>query len=257
MQRFPPFVVGRCPGCGLHYLSPRVSEAAMSAAYSADDYFEGGGIGYSSYLSQERTLRSTFRRLLRELERRGLTGGALLEVGCAYGFFLDEAREFFSRRTGTDFSAGAAARARASGAQVVVGGLSGLPDGEKYDCAAAIHVIEHIYHPVDFLAELADRLRPGGTVLLAAPDMGSPWRRLLGRRWPFYKVPEHVSFFDATSMPRLLTRAGFVDPQRLPYTSLFPLGLIADKLGARLGGRLGGLPVWIPATSVAFVARRR
>ena len=84
--------------------------------------YQGGQSGYAdtSYFEQETALRATFKRLLRNLEKREMTGGELLEIGCGYGYLLDEARPYFSRRVGTDFSPEAAAHARKSGAEVFV-----------------------------------------------------------------------------------------------------------------------------------------
>ncbi len=227
----------------------------MLERYRTASYFAGPGAGYSNYEAQEATLRRTFRSFLRELDRRGSLHGRLLEVGCAYGYFLEEARRYFSVRVGTDFSPEALAKAAPAADRVVLGGLADLRPGELFEFAAVIHVIEHIYEPVRFLEELRLRLVPGGRVLVATPDFGSLWRHLLGRRWPFFKVPEHVAFFDRATLPALLRRAGFEAPVPLAYPSLFPLGLVAEKVGLRLGGALHGWPVWIPATSIAFSAR--
>ena len=117
--RFDPYAVVRCQMCGFYYLSPRLTEIAMLDIYRNDDYFEGAASGYSSYIEQEGALRTTFRRFLTNLRQRGLTGGSLLEVGCGYGYLLDEARHDFSRRVGTDFSALAATEARRYADQVL------------------------------------------------------------------------------------------------------------------------------------------
>ena len=249
-----PYRVVRCR-CGLGYLSPRLAEEAMFRAYRDDGYFEGAGPGYSSYLAQEPTLRRTFRRLLADLERHGMTGGRLLEVGCAYGFFLDEARGKFERREGTEFSRAAAERAGQRADRVLLGGLEQLGGEERYRLAACIHVIEHVYDPVAFVARLREHLEPGGWLILATPDMGGFWRPLLGRRWPFYKMPEHVSYFDRRSLARLLEAGGFGDVRPLPYASYFSLDLVVEKLGQRLTGPLGRLQLRLPATTVALAGR--
>lgn len=244
----------QCP-CGMWYLSPRLRETAMFATYRDDRYFEGEGLGYSSYLAQESTLRLTFRRLLRELESRGLTGGRLLEVGCAYGFFLDEARGRFETRDGTEFSEAAAERAREVADRVYLGGLERLGAEDRYRVAACIHVIEHVYDPVAFLTRLRGHLEPGGWLVLATPDMGGFWRPLLGRRWPFYKMPEHVSYFDAASLRRLLEAGGYRDVRPLPYASYFTLDLVAEKLGLALPRALSHVRLRLPATTVALAGR--
>ena len=251
----PPFRAVRCR-CGFWYLSPRLAESAMVGAYRDDGYFEGEGLGYSSYLAQEATLRRTFRRLLRTLERRGMTGGALLEVGCAYGFFLDEARERFGPRVGTEYSPAAAERARERTDRVVLGGLDELDAGDRFRLAACIHVIEHVYDPVGFVRRLHDHLEPGGWVVVATPDMGGFWRPLLGRRWPFYKMPEHVTYFDRESLGRLLEAGGFEDVRPIPYASYFAFDLVAEKLGVRLPDALSRLWLRLPATTVALAGRR-
>ncbi len=273
----------RCPECGLWYLSPRLNEAAMVAAYREASYFEGGdGPGYSSYLAQESTLRRTFRRLLREMQRLGMTGGSgagdksgagkaggrLLEIGCAYGFFLDEAKPYFAHRAGTEFSEAGAALARPCADHVYVGGLEAIPDGAhggQFDTIVLIHTIEHVYDPVGLLAGLMEHLAPGGWLVVATPDMGGFWRPLLGRRWPFWKPPEHVAFYTSKSLAALLAKAGCEEVRRMPYLSYFPLSLVREKLmpwrspAAGKPAGEGGDPavaVWMPATTVAAAGRK-
>lgn len=85
-----PYTVVRCSDCDMHYLYPRLTEKAMLRSYAQDSYFEGGEAGYSDtgYSEQEQALRSTFARLMANLEKRSLTGGSLLEIGCGYGFSM-------------------------------------------------------------------------------------------------------------------------------------------------------------------------
>jgi 2-polyprenyl-3-methyl-5-hydroxy-6-metoxy-1,4-benzoquinol methylase len=228
----------------------------MIERYEDDTYFEGGDAGYSSYQAQEATLRPTFRRFLGELSRRGITGGRLLEVGCAYGFFLEEAKGFFDHRAGTDYSPGALERAKGRADRLLLGGTEQIAPGELFDCIACIHVIEHIYDPVGFLRTLAGHLRPGGSIVLATPDMGSFWRPLLRSRWPFFKTPEHVTYFDRRTLAALLERAGLESVQPLPYGSAFSLALIGEKLGVRMPDGWKDRQLWLPATTIAAAGRK-
>ncbi len=254
-----PYTVVRCKECGLYYLCPRLVESAMEEAYRKLSYYEGGECGYAdtSYTAQEFALRATFKCLLNNLAGRGLTSGDLLEVGCGYGYLLDEARSFFQRRVGTEFSPQGAEIAGKTGAEVFVGGLEQIPTDARFDCIIATQVIEHIYQPLSFVKQLAGHIKPGGHIILATPDIGGALRKLMRRRWPSFKVPEHVLYFDYKTLSSLMNRAGLTDVRRLPYPHAFPLGLIAAKFGFNLPPGLGRLKIWVPATTVAAYGRVR
>ena len=64
-------------------------------------------------------LRREFARTV-EFIRARRDGGRLLEVGCAYGFFLQEAKPFFDV-SGIELAADAAAHARRAGLNVLTG----------------------------------------------------------------------------------------------------------------------------------------
>jgi len=247
----PPFGLVRCADCGLVYLSPRLSEAAMLARYRNGDYFAGRDVGYDDYGRQEVSLRATFRRFLRRLAARGLAGGRLLEIGAGHGFLLDEARDMFIRREGTEFDPDGDRKAAARADRVYRGGIEAVPPGARFDLVIANQVIEHVYDPVGFLAAIKTRINAGGALVLATPWMNGFWFRILGRRWPSFKIPEHVAFYDPDCLRELMENAGYRYGGRIPYPHAFPLGLIAQKLGLRLPGSLARISAWLPATTVA------
>ena len=250
----PGYRVVRCTSCDFCYLSPRPQEEHIFAIYEDAAYYAGELQGYSNYEIQEAALGLTFRRLLQNLQKRDLTGGRLLEVGCGFGYLLREARTHFDYMEATDFAEPAAQRAAAYADKVHKGGLDKVADEARFDLVIANHVIEHVYDPVGFTRELMRRLKPGGTLVLSTPNMGSPWRRLMGRRWPSFKLPEHVLYFDRTSLQRLMQLAGAGMAQILPYPHAFPLTLVASKLRLTVPARLAGISLWIPGTTVALYA---
>lgn len=248
-----PYAVERCAECGLHYLYPRLTAGAIEQIYLDPSYYEGGSSGYSdaSYAFQEPALRATFRRFLLNLIKRGLTGGELLEVGCGPGFLLDEAKAFFDRRFGTEFSPEIAAMARGTGAQVFAGGIEQVPADLKFHCVIATQVIEHVYDPLTFVRQIVDHTLPGGHIVLATPDIGGVLRKIMGRRWPSFKTPEHVVYFDFATLSSLMRRGGLETVRRLPYPHAFPLGLLAAKFRLALPHWLARMRTWVPATTVA------
>ena len=250
------FAVVRCGRCRLWYLSPRLPEVAMAEAYRSGSYFDGEGAGYERYGDQAKSLRLTFRRLLQTMAKRGLTGGSLLEVGCGYGFFLEEAKDHFAERFGSEYSPPAAARAADHAREIFRGGIEAIPENRQFDCIVACHVIEHVYEPRAFMELLLRHLKPGGHCVLAAPDMGGFWRKVMGRAWPSFKYPEHVVFYDDESLHRLMRGNGLKDLAPLPYPHAFPLGQICRKLRLPSPKALEDVSIWLPGTTVAYVGTR-
>lgn len=251
-----PYRVVRCGGCRLWYLSPRLTSSAMENFYRSDDYFSGGEAGYADYARQEKSLRITFRRLLADLAGLRATGGRLLEIGSGLGFFLDESRNHFTRRLGIELSAKASADAAARADAPVYRDIEGLGDEPPFDCIVALHVIEHIHQPVAFLRRIGGLLAPGGTLVLAAPHMGSLWRLAMGRHWPSFKYPEHVAFFDSSTLKRLFAEAGFANPTRLAYLHDFSLSDILAKLHLPRSSLTDRVTLPLPATTICYAARR-
>ena len=184
LHTFEPFKVVSCRNCRLIYLNPRLKESDMMKVYQENDYFsDSGDSGYQNYnyLSQEESLRMTFRRFLKELKKNDIASGRLLELGCGYGYFLDEAKHHFSYLTGTELSQEAGDYARKiSGADIYIGDLSSLPN-EIFDfnLIVTINVIEHIYDPAEFILSLKKRLVKGGRIIIATPNIGSIWYKIM------------------------------------------------------------------------------
>lgn len=261
--RFLPFGVVRCCRCDLHYLSPRPAERWARALYAGSEYFgENEGIEgepvtpvFDSQVHTP-TARLTSRRLLRTLSHRGLTGGALLEVGCGVGLFLAEARRYFGRCEGTERSAAAALEAGKRSDGVSVGGIEGVPAVPTYDVVLSHQRIQHERDPVSFLWEQVQRVVPGGTIVATTPWMGSLWQRALREHWSGFQVPEHLHYFDRDTLRDAFYRAGLVEVQSVPHLQAFPLARVAQKLGVTLPDTLADASLWIPNATLAVIGRR-
>src|SRR5262249_56539606 len=90
------------------------------AAYYTENYFSGGHAdGYADYLGAELVLRREFARSV-DFIRKLRSGGKLLELGCAYGFFLREAARYFEV-AGIELADEAAAHGRRAGRNILAG----------------------------------------------------------------------------------------------------------------------------------------
>ena len=178
-------------------------------------YFRSGessehGEGYGDYLAEEDLHRLNARRRLRLLEGLVPTG-AILDVGCAAGFFLDEAR-----RRGWDVSGSELSPEMASWAGDELG-LDGIVQGPfseqgwergSFDVVTMWDYIEHTLDPTAELSRAVELLRPGGILVLSTGDAGSLLARLSGRRWHLLTPRHHNYFFTRKALLLALDEAG-------------------------------------------------
>ncbi|MDF2995494.1 MAG: hypothetical protein K0R27_1131 [Xanthobacteraceae bacterium] len=227
--------IWQCEACGLG----RTDAASFDPdTYYTADYFSGGHAdGYADYLGTEGVLRREFAGTV-DLIRRHCHSGRLLEIGCAYGFFLEEARRHFEV-AGIELAEDAAEHCRKSGLNV----LSGVADEEKLaalgdmDVIVLLDVIEHLPDPHETLSLCARHLRPGGIIVLTTGDFGSPLARWLGASWRLMTPPQHLWFFTAHSIERLSVRLGMrVEALDHPW-KIVPASLVLFQLGRMFGRR--------------------
>lgn len=198
-----------CAPCECGFLPRDALPSDLESLYDAD-YFAGRGeCGYGGYLRDEPLLIRNFDRRLAWIESLH-PPGRLLEVGCAYGLFLRQARQRGWDVMGVELaSACAGIAARNAGAPVRLGDLLSVELPPGFDVIAMFDVIEHLERPVECLARCRELLGPGGLLVVETGDVRSPWARLLGRRWTFLDPPQHLVYFTPASLERLLRRTGF------------------------------------------------
>ena len=235
----------QCAACGLGRAQ---APAFDPAAYYTQGYFSGDHAdGYADYLGAEPVLRREFARTVAFLRRYRGTG-KLLEVGCAYGFFLQEAKRYFTV-SGIELADDAAAYCRHHGLAVETGTAETVErsGGGPFDAIVLLDVIEHVPDPHATIAALARALAPGGIILLTTGDFASLAARALGSAWRLMTPPQHLWFFTPRSMERLAAGAGLEVASRDHPWKIVPLALVAYHLG-----RMAGVRVKLPASHVGL-----
>jgi SAM-dependent methyltransferase len=224
----------RCRSCGVG----RANVLAFKAeALYTNEYFTGKvSHAYVDYAGSENILRREFRRQLRFL-RDFTPGGKLLEIGCAYGFFLQEAKLFFDVY-GIEISKGAVDFFRRAGLSHVW--RAPLTENlarniGELDAVVLLDVIEHVDDVIGTMALAISRLRPGGVVLLTTGDWNSFVARTTGASWRLMAPPHHLWYFTRTSLRRLFERLGCREEHYSHPWKLVPLELIMNQLGTMLG----------------------
>ncbi len=162
--KFSSSAILTCNNCGLRFVRPLPDVEAMKEEYDKE-YF-------SLYLSQYKKHREArFIEELIEIEKLCKTG-KILDVGCAYGFFLNLARNRGWEVFGVDISEHAAEVARQLyGLNIFIGTLeeSNFPDS-FFDVVTLWTVLEHIPDPLSTLIEIRRILKPDGLLVIEIPN---------------------------------------------------------------------------------------
>jgi 2-polyprenyl-3-methyl-5-hydroxy-6-metoxy-1,4-benzoquinol methylase len=227
--------IRQCPACGLGHAEPGGFEPT---SYYTADYFNGShGDGYADYRGAEPVLRKEFARTVAFI-RKIVPGGRLLDIGCAYGFFLQEAKPFYDV-SGIELAEEAAAYSRTNGLGVHAGVAdeAAMAHVGPLDVITLFDVIEHLPEPHDVLSLAARHLKPGGIVVLTTGDFGSLAAKLMGPKWRLMTPPQHLWFFTRESIRRMGARSGLTMTHFSHPGKVVPLSLIGFQLRRMLGLR--------------------
>jgi SAM-dependent methyltransferase len=199
-------LLARCRSCDLIFLLRTPELPAEVAALYAGDYFTGGEFG--DYAKQHQTFARNFRAYLDRMRQAGASGGRLLEVGCAYGFFLEQAQSSFDA-SGIDVNAPAIDAAKALGVRAEFAEFLSYTPAATPDVVCMWDTIEHLLDPVAYVRRAHALLADQGWLFLTTGDIGSAMARFRGARWRMIHPPSHVNYFSRKTITRLLNDAGF------------------------------------------------
>ena len=192
----------RCADCGLVRSDPIADPDALAALYRRSEF---------GYADQVPALRRTYRHYLDALDQFGAQKGALLEVGCGNGFFLETAREAgYAAVHGVEPSADAVAKARPDIRPGIVRDVMrpGLFATGAFDVVCLFQVLDHLPDPGPVLDECLRVLRPGGLILCLNHNVEAFSARIMRERSPIVDV-EHTYLYGPATMGRMFAAHGF------------------------------------------------
>lgn len=202
--------IRECPVCHLQYVETKTSEGHVTQVYG-DNYFLGGGAGYSNYLSEEKII-TDHGRYYGKLLKKFTQPGTVLDVGAAAGFILKGLSEYGWKGVGLEPNATMAKHGREeTGVNIEVGALEGFASDEKFDLVTMIQVVPHFYQLKEALQAAADLTKPSGYWLIETWNKDSWMARLMGQNWHEYSPPSVLHFFSPKTLGLLANQFGFVE----------------------------------------------
>ena len=138
-----------------------------------------------------------------------ISDGRLLDIGCADGVFIQQARHAGIEAEGIDISQVAVEKALQLGVPAYCRDIFDHNPEYKYETITGFDVLEHVLDPIKFLDSLKRLLKLGGVLVLTTPNRLSLFRMLMGKRWYFYIPEEHLYYFDPITVRQFLEHRGF------------------------------------------------
>ena len=208
----PGYKLARCSSCGMVWdpFPPVNAFSRYDRNYFINENPKGG---YANYFEGMKINKKTFYQRLLRIEKRIGGKGRLLDVGCALGDCLSEAKILgWTDVVGLEVSSFAFQFAKRRGLKVKLGTLSKtFFKPNTFDAVLYQDVVEHIKDPLNELIKVKKVLKPRGLVFLVTPDIEGLWSKLLGRFWYHYKPGEHLNYFSQKTIKSVLKKSGFVN----------------------------------------------
>ena len=201
-----PWNYAECSNCGLVFTNPRYSESTLNKLY-AEQYYQAA----EDYQNQQvarptedhMNLAKRVKKILSEFD-----SCHSIDVGCGGGRLVEAfALEGFDA-SGIEPNTQTVETAKEAGRNISTDNLSDLSDN-RYECVTAIHVLEHVILPKEFLAEVYRILKPDGVFVVEVPNFGSKASKIQGKNWNALHPGTHLFHFTPETLSLLLKDTGF------------------------------------------------
>lgn len=197
------FDIYKCKNCDLIYAI--VHENDLENAYETDYYKKV----YPDYEADKKVYDLNSKLTLKLMEKYS-NKGKLLEIGCAFGFFLKFAKDTGWETTGFEISKYASKLAKEKyRINVINSNFLTYQSDEKYDFACLFDTIEHLQDPSSMIKKVAEALKPSSKIIITTGNIDALSAKVLGSKWRLLAPPLHIYYYTPKTLSALLEKHGF------------------------------------------------
>ena len=209
----------QCSECGLQFIHPQPAPAALEKLYGEGFYSEAKRDDLISRLFARYEQLCYWDRF--RIFRRQPDNLKLLDVGSGNGHFLAFMRRRGWQVSGVEWSrAGVEIARRQFDIDVFQGPVEDAAfPASHFDVVTLWHVLEHLPDPLETGKEIYRILKPGGTIVVAVPNVESFEAVYFKEKWALLDLPRHLYGFSPRTIELLLHAAG-LEVTRVEHFSL-------------------------------------
>ena len=199
-----------CLQCGHIFSDFQLNDEELFKLYSKKYFF---GEEYSDYIADKKVFQKNFRLRLKVLQ--GFLDPTrhrhLLEIGCAYGFFLDIVSDQFDTLLGIDISEDGVVYAQEQLELNVISTdfLKYDFGSQKFDVVCMWDTIEHLLSPHLYLEKMSRLMERGSIIAITTGNIESLNARIRKDKWRLMHMPTHIHYFSRKTLERVLDNNGF------------------------------------------------
>lgn len=161
----------------------------------------------------------------------------ILDIGCGYGQSLAYHKERGCEVYGIEVDTNIQQIADIYDINLHLGQFDpNIYENNFFDYVTLDQVLEHIADPLKLLSGIAKKIKPGGSVIISAPNANGWGSKVFGKRWINWHVPYHIHFYTDKSMQIIAGKAGLkikdictITPSDWIYYQWFHLLLYPEK----------------------------
>jgi len=226
------FPVVRCKSCNHVFTNPRPADADLGVFYESEDYISHTNSSKGLFNKAYQIVRKFALQQKRKLvEKHHPSKGALLDIGCGTGDFLNVMKNAGWQVSGVEESVVARQQAVDRFHLDVVPGQSVFEkEPQSLDVITLWHVLEHLPNLNAYFELFQRLLKPSGVLIIAVPNHESFDAQFYKDDWAAWDVPIHVSHFSKTSLHNWADKYGFEISaiQNMPFDSFY-VSMLSEK----------------------------
>ncbi len=206
ISNVPEINIIRCGSCNHFYASHIIKPEILNRYYSE--------INSELYVNKcpepKDGLIKKHIHLIKEIEKRYVNGGNILDIGCGTGFLLS----YFDKERwncfGIEPSPYASNIAKSKGVNIVSKFIEITAEViEKFDVIVMLDLVEHVPDINDLINKAYKMLKKDGLLIIGTGNIGSFNAKIGKSKWNYFGSFEHISFFTTQSIKYLITRHKF------------------------------------------------
>lgn len=195
------FALVKCSKCELVFTNPRPDKEKIKDYYKSDTYISHTNaannlINILYKIVRSFTLRSKYLLISKYKKRK-----RILDFGCGTGHFINYMNKKGWNTSG--YEPYIDPNINSDKNIKIFKSIKEIEDAEKFDVITAWHVLEHVHDLKDTLKLLRKRLKKGGVLFIAVPNLNSMDANLYKDLWAAYDVPRHLYHFSQRSFKKL------------------------------------------------------